>query len=104
MKKIQTALKEIAQKTMQLANLIDEAVKTGVLTQEKANDLAQGVQVKAHLTNSLETMAHWTSKDFNDPALAEEFQELVGSIRDFLAWVDETTENLQRVIPGVTAL
>lgn len=104
MKKIQTALNEIAQKTMLLANLIDDAVKTGVLTQEVANDLAQGMKVKAHLTNSLETMVHWTSKDLNDPAVAEEFQELVDSIRDFLAWIDETTDNLRRVIPEVAAL
>ncbi|WP_434627501.1 hypothetical protein [Chromobacterium sp. CV08] len=100
MKKIQAVLKEIAQKTLSLASLIDEAVKAGVLTQEQANELAHGVSIRGHLANSLETMAYWTAKDLNDPALAEEFQELVVSIRDFLLWVDGTAAKLRHALSG----
>ncbi|AXE32474.1 hypothetical protein DK842_22685 [Chromobacterium phragmitis] len=102
MKKIQTSLTEITQKTMSLANLIDEAVKSGMLTQEKANSLARGMLARNHLTHSLETMTSWSSKDFNDPALTEEFMELAISIRDFLAWVDKTTQNLLHVMEKAT--
>ncbi|MEO3962542.1 hypothetical protein [Chromobacterium piscinae] len=43
MKKIQAVLKDIAQKSLLLASLIDEAIRVGALTQERANDLVQGL-------------------------------------------------------------
>ncbi|KUM03690.1 hypothetical protein KIF53_17645 [Chromobacterium subtsugae] len=104
MRKIQAVLKDIAQKTLLLASLIDEATRVGVLSQEQADDLVQGVRIRGHLSNSLETMAYWTAKDLNDPALAEEFQELVISIRDFLAWVDETVGKLQAALHDDSAV
>ncbi|MBX9346876.1 hypothetical protein K5M36_07210 [Chromobacterium vaccinii] len=90
MKKIQAVLKDIAQKSLLLASLIDEAIRVGALTQERANDLVQGLSVRGQLADSLETMLHWCADDVGDPAVIEEFQELAVCMRDYLFWVEDT--------------
>ncbi|ERD99705.1 MULTISPECIES: hypothetical protein [Chromobacteriaceae] len=90
MKKIQAVLKDIAQKSLLLASLIDEAIRVGALTQERANDLVQGLSVRGQLASSLETMLYWTADDIGDPAVIEEFQELAVCTRDYLYWVEDT--------------
>ncbi|QND85712.1 Uncharacterized protein ChrSV_3486 [Chromobacterium vaccinii] len=95
MKKIQAVLKDIAQKTLLLAGLIDEAMKAGVLTQDGANDLVRRVGVNGYLTHSLETMICWTALDRDDPDFVEELRVLEVSACDFVCWMDGAVGQLQ---------
>ena len=101
MKKIQAVLKDIAQKTLLLAGLIDEAMKAGVLTQDGANDLVRRVGVNGYLTHSLETMIYWTALDRDDPDFVEELRVLEVSACDFVCWIDGAVGQLQGALQEV---
>lgn len=96
MRKIQAVLKDIAQKTLLLTCLIDEAMEVGVLTREDAGELGRRIRIKEYLIQSLETAICWSAQDGQDPAMEEELQGLVGSAFEFIRWVDRMSEWLQR--------
>ncbi|UTH74128.1 hypothetical protein [Chromobacterium sp. IIBBL 290-4] len=95
MRKIQAVLKDIAQKTLLLTCLIDEAMAVGVLTREDAGELGRRICIKEYLIQSLETAICWSAQDGQDSAMEEELQGLVGSAFEFIRWVERMSEWLQ---------